>query len=88
VCGADRNYTGYCNPQVDALVDRQSMEPDPEKRRQLVWQIERQLAEDGARPSLFFPRNGTCWYPYVKGFTIMVNNNYNGWRMEDVWLDK
>jgi len=88
VCGADRNYTGYCNPQVDALIDEQSMEPDPEKRRELVWQIERQLAEDGARPVLFFPRNGTCWYPYVKGFTVMVNSNYNGWRMEDVWLDK
>jgi peptide/nickel transport system substrate-binding protein len=88
VCGADRNYTGYCNAQVDALVDRQSMESDPEQRRRLVWQIERQLAEDGARPVLFFPRSGTCWYPHVKGFTVMVNSNYNGWRMEDVWLDK
>jgi hypothetical protein len=24
----------------------------------------------------------------VKGFTIMVNSLFNGWRMEDVWLDK
>jgi peptide/nickel transport system substrate-binding protein len=24
----------------------------------------------------------------VKGLTIMVNSIYNGWRMEDVWLDK
>jgi hypothetical protein len=88
VCGADRNYTGYCNPQVDKLIDQQSTEPDPEKRRRLVWQIEKQLAEDGARPVLFFPRSATCWYPHVKGFTVMVNSNYNGWRMEDVWLDK
>jgi peptide/nickel transport system substrate-binding protein len=88
VCGADRNYTGYCNPQVDKLIDRQSIESDPEKRRPLVWQIEKQLAEDGARPVLFFPRSATCWYPHVKGFTVMVNSNYNGWRMEDVWLDK
>jgi len=22
--------------------------------------------------------------PYVKGLTIMVNNIFNGWRMEDV----
>jgi len=21
VCGAERNYTGYCNPEVDRLVD-------------------------------------------------------------------
>ena len=26
VCGAQRNYTGYCNPEIDKLVDRQSAE--------------------------------------------------------------
>jgi peptide/nickel transport system substrate-binding protein len=26
--------------------------------------------------------------PYVNGLTIIVNSVYNGWRMEDVWLDK
>jgi peptide/nickel transport system substrate-binding protein len=88
VCGAERNYTGYCNPEVDKLVDRQSIQTDPEKRRRLVWEIERQLAEDGARPIIFYPRGATCRQPYVKGLTIMVNGIYNGWRMEDVWLDK
>ena len=29
------------------MVDRQSMEADTEKRKALVWQIERKLAEDG-----------------------------------------
>jgi len=31
---------------------------------------------------------GTCWRPEVKTITIMVNSIYNGWRMEDVWLDR
>jgi peptide/nickel transport system substrate-binding protein len=88
VCGAVRNYTGYCNPEVDALIDRQSVEADREKRKQLVWEIERRLAEDGARPIIFYPRGGTCTQPYVKGLTTMVNSIYNGYRMEDVWLDK
>jgi peptide/nickel transport system substrate-binding protein len=26
--------------------------------------------------------------PEVKGLTIMVNSQYNGWRFEDVWLDR
>src|SRR5260370_4684382 len=43
VCGADRNYTGYCNPEVDKLIDQQSIEPDPGKRRRLVSQIEKTL---------------------------------------------
>jgi peptide/nickel transport system substrate-binding protein len=87
-CGAEGNYNGYCNPEVDKLIDRQSMEPDPEKRRQLVWDIERRLAEDYARPIIHYNRGGICWRPYVKGLTVMVNSIYNGWRMEDIWLDK
>jgi len=33
------------------------------------------LAEDGARPVIFYPRGGTCRQPWVKGLTIMVNSN-------------
>jgi peptide/nickel transport system substrate-binding protein len=88
VCGAERNYTGYCSKEVDELVDRQSMEADNDKRRRLVWEIERKLAEDGARPAIFYPVSAACWQPYFKGHTMMVNGNYNGWRLEDAWLDK
>jgi peptide/nickel transport system substrate-binding protein len=87
-CGAERNYTGYCNAEVDALIDRQSSEPDTGKRKQIVWEIERRLAEDAARPALFYPMSAACWRPYFKGHTMMVNGNYNGWRMEDAWLDR
>src|ERR1700746_769364 len=87
VCGSERNYTGYCNPEVDRLVDRQSMESDTEKRKQLVWEIERRLAEDSARPVIFYPRAATCRHPQVKGLTVMVNSIYNGYRYEDLWLD-
>ena len=88
VCGADRNYTGYCDPEVDKLVDQQSGESNLGKRQKLVWEIERKLAEDGARPIIYYMRSAYCSYPYVKNLTIMVNSNYNGWRFEDVWLDR
>jgi len=87
-CGAEGNHSGYCNPELDKLVDQQSMEADQEKRKQLVWMIERKLAEDGARPIIFYAPGGNCRQSHVKGVTIMVNSIYNGWRMEDVWLDK
>jgi len=87
-CGGELNYNGYCNPEVDKLINRQSVEADQEKRKKLVWEIERKLAEDGARPIIFYSRGGTCWQPHVKGLTIMVNSIFNGGRMEDVWLDK
>jgi peptide/nickel transport system substrate-binding protein len=87
-CGSDRNYTGYCNPEIDKLFDQQSMERDQEKRRQMVWDIDKKLQEDGARPILFHNRFATCWQPRLKGLTIMVNSLFNGWRMEDVWLER
>ena len=88
VCGAVRNYGGYCNPEVDKLVNQQSMESDSVKRKQIVWQIERILAEVGVRPVLYYPAGASCWEPWVKGLTLMTNSIYNGWRFEDVWLDK
>ena len=87
VCTAERNYTGYCSPEVDKLVDQQSAESDKEKRKQLVWEIEKRLAQDGARPVIFYPRQATCRHPRVKGMTMMVNSIYNGYRYEDLWLD-
>jgi len=87
VCGAQRNYTGYCNPEVDKLVGQQSAETDVNKRKQLVWEIERKLAEDDARPILFYYDVATCRQPYLKNLTLMANSIYNGWRFEDVWLD-
>jgi len=85
---AVRNYSGYSDPEFDKLVDQQSLEVDPEKRKQIVWQIERKLADAAVRPVLFYPVGASCKQRYVKGLTIMANSIYNGWRMEDVWLDK
>ncbi len=86
--GAARNYAGYSDPEFDKLVDAQSVEADPEKRKQIVWQIERKLAEAAVRPVLFYPVGASCMQPYVHGLTFEVNSIYNGWRMEDVWMDK
>ena len=87
-CVSQRNYTSYCNKEVEALIDRQSTEADQEKRKHLVWDVDKRLQEDGARPIVYHFRAATCWQPQLKGVTIMVNSQYNGWRMEDWWLDR
>jgi len=88
VCGAERNYTGYCDKETDKLIDAQSMEANPEGRRKLVWEIEHRLAEDASRPVLLYSRFATCMQPRVKGLVTVTNSRFNGWRMEDVWLDQ
>ena len=87
-CGSERNYTKYCNQDVEKLIDRQSRETDPAKRRSLVWEVEKHLAEDVARPIIAQGVTGLCWQPYVKGFVLHHNSVYNNWRFDDVWLDK
>ena len=87
-CGSERNYTNYCNKEIEKLFDQQSVEIDVAKRKKMVWEIDKKLQEDVARPIIFHARAGTCWQPYVKGVTVMVNSSYNGYRYEDVWMDK
>jgi peptide/nickel transport system substrate-binding protein len=87
-CGSLRNYTGYCNQELQKLFDQQSSELDPKKRQAMVWDIERKLALDVARPIIMHNKAAGCWHPHVKGLTIMVNSIYNGHRYEDLWLDK
>jgi peptide/nickel transport system substrate-binding protein len=69
------------------LFDEQSTEAVREKRRKLVWEIDKKLQEEVARPIIYHIRAGTCWQPQVKGITL-VNSIYNGNRFEDIWLDK
>jgi peptide/nickel transport system substrate-binding protein len=85
---SDRNYTGYKNPEIDKLIDQQSAEADVEKRKKIVWEIEKKLADDSARPIIGYNVANTCWTPQVKGVLLQVNSIYNGWRFEDVWLDR
>ena len=87
-CVSNLNWDGYCNAEMDKLIELQSREADMAKRKQLLWTIERKLAEENVRPIIYYHPGGTCLQPYVKDLTIMVNSIFNGWRLEDVWLDK
>jgi peptide/nickel transport system substrate-binding protein len=86
-CGSDRNYTNYCNPTLEKMYEQQSMEPDQARRKKIVWEIDRILTEDAARPIVYRYDLGTCRYPRVRGITTMVNSIFNGWRLDEVWMD-
>ena len=87
-CGSERNYTQYCNADVEKLLAAQSSEMDRNKRKKIVWDIERILAEDVARPTLQFSVAGNCWQPTVKGYVPHDNSQYNYVGFEQVWLDR
>ncbi len=87
-CGTVRNFSGYCSPEMEKLFVVQSVDTDQARRKELVWHIDSKLQQEVARPIIYHSHAATCWHPQVKGLTVMVNSIYNGWRMEDVWLDK
>ena len=66
----------------------QSRELDKEKRRKMVWDIERLLVDDAARPIILHSSAGNCWQPHAKNFHPHDNSQYNNLRFEEVWLDK
>jgi peptide/nickel transport system substrate-binding protein len=87
-CGSLRNYNNYCNPEIQKLFEEQSQVTDHDKRLKMVWDIDRKLQEDVARPIIVYGRAAGCWQPYVKGIVLHTNSIYNNWRFEDVWLDR
>ena len=87
-CKSERNYTGYCNAEIETLMEKQSSMSDVEARRKIVWEIDKKLLEDNARPIVMWNRAAICMQPYVKGYVANVNSVYNGFRFEDIWLDK
>jgi peptide/nickel transport system substrate-binding protein len=88
ICDSNRNYIHSCDRELDKMIDQQSMETDRAKRKQMVNEIDKRLTERVVRPILYYMRQATCWRPEVKGIKQMANSIYNGWRFEDVWLDK
>jgi len=86
-CGASRNYTDYCSEETDKLIDLQSQELDSGKRVKLVWEIQRKLEADVARPMLSWRKEYFAQWPYVKNL-VPHNALYNYGRMQDVWLDR
>jgi peptide/nickel transport system substrate-binding protein len=84
--GRGLNYAGFDDDQLDKMIDGQSRETDPEKRKKLVWEIEKYAMETKAYQ---FPV--LWWYrivPYlniVRGWRIGSNHYYNQ-QLETVWL--
>jgi peptide/nickel transport system substrate-binding protein len=86
-CGTSRNYTAYCSEQTDKLIDQQSQELDRDKRIKLVWEIQRRLESDVARPMLGWRNEYFTQWPYVRNL-VPHHSLYNYGRMQDVWLDR
>src|ERR1700757_2429393 len=79
-CGSSLHWDGYCNKEGDQLIEQQSMEGDPARRKQILWQIEHKLAEEDVRPIIFYADRGYCRRPWVKNEMVNSNSIFDGAR--------
>ncbi|MCH7863927.1 MAG: threonylcarbamoyl-AMP synthase [Proteobacteria bacterium] len=63
---SDRNYGKYTNPEVDALIDLQSVTLDLEEREEIVKEISRILLTDNAKIPYYFSHTASIVQPWVK----------------------
>jgi peptide/nickel transport system substrate-binding protein len=86
-CGSPRNYSDYCNPEVDRLIEEQSQTMEPAKRLRLVHEIDKRLQLEVARAIMGWRLLYFLHWPHVKNL-VAHQSIYNFGRMQDVWLDK
>ena len=80
-CGSTFGHEGYCNPDLDALLDRADAEMDPEQRLALYQEAGRMLVADAA--GIFVDTVSSQWLvkPDVTGYTRVtgINGDWPGW---------
>ena len=67
--GSTQNYTGYSNPEYDALVEQARTEPDAKTAMDLMRQAEALMMEDYPFVPIFFRSYPMMMQPYVQGWS-------------------
>ena len=81
------NSAGVNDPKLNELIRRQRRTFDVTRRRAILYDIQRYLAEQAYY--LYGPSGKviSAWEPYVKNFMPNLGNDYGG-RLMAAWLDK
>jgi peptide/nickel transport system substrate-binding protein len=85
-CGSPRNYSGYCNEEIQKLIDAQSAELDAKKRLALIATIQKKLEDEAARPVLSWRLDYFTVWPHVKNM-VPHQSIFNFGRFQEVWRD-
>jgi oligopeptide transport system substrate-binding protein len=84
-CDGGNNYGHYCNPKVDALLDKANQEPDIKQRGVLLRQAEDMALKDYAWLPMRFASTPDLVEPYVKGWIANARDiNRTRW----LWIDR
>ncbi len=77
LCEGSNNYQGYCNDEVDALLEQAAVETDTEARKDLYDQAVQMIVDDGSYWFLYNPEVVQAWSPDVEGYQIRADRAIN-----------
>ncbi len=70
------NDTGYCNPRYDELYEQQRSEMDPQKRQEIVYEMQSMIYDDRPYIMLTYDSIIDAWSPNWDGFVQSVQGLY------------
>jgi len=79
------NFSCYSNPEVDKLIKAGAAEPDPEKRREIYFEMQRLIYEDAPAVFLYVPREIEAASAKVRNWKPSPDSRIN---LHDVWLSE
>jgi peptide/nickel transport system substrate-binding protein len=82
-----RNRGHVNDPKLAAMVQEQRRLKDPEARKQLIFAIQRYIAEQQYYVYLSSQVVTASWQPYVKNYAPNLNSDF-GSRVAALWLDR
>lgn len=81
------NYGGVNDPKLTEMIEAQRREADPVKRRTIVKQAVRYIADQAWQTATIVEMNYQFWHPYVRNFRPHAGQT--GWgQVTHTWLQK
>jgi peptide/nickel transport system substrate-binding protein len=77
------NYACYSNPTVDELIVAGASEPDPEKRREIYYRMQRLIQQDAPAIFMYVPQEIEACSVRVQNWEPSPDGRIN---LHDVWL--
>jgi peptide/nickel transport system substrate-binding protein len=87
-CKASQNFSRYCNPNFDRLLEDIGKETDAAKRQQLMNRALDLLDQDAPFVDTGFTEHSAVWRSYVKGLAIEKRIHSEWGHFDTVWIDK
>ncbi|MBI2906242.1 MAG: hypothetical protein HYX92_01160 [Chloroflexi bacterium] len=88
VTGGGWNWSGYSNPRIDELFQKQSAATNPEERKRIVLEMEKIVLDDAPDAPFFYVQVAHAWWKKLRNYRAPAVHMYGNMRFENVWLSE